>query len=405
MGYTKRAIKGVSWMSAFRLVTRLFSFLKIAILARVLSPSDFGIFGIASITLALLELLTETGVNVFLIQSKEDIKKNIDSAWVVSIARGVLIALLILISSPFISSFFNSPKSLTILILISLVPLIRGFINPMIVKFQKELNFKNEFWLRSSIFIVDATVAIIFALLTHSVYSLIWGLLAGAVLEVLVSFFIIKPTPGINFQRAYISEILHKGKWVTAYGVFNYLAQEGDSIMVGRLLGAPILGVYQMAYKISIIPLSEISDVFNRVVFPVYSIIGGDKQRLKAAFFKTIGVISILSLILSTILFLFPREIILIVLGEKWLQAEGVLRVLSIYGFLRAISGPASALFLGIERQKYVTFVVIARFLTLVVSIYPLIILFGLSGAAYSALLSVLIEIPVIMYFVFKVFK
>lgn len=405
MGYTKRAIKGVSWMSAFRIVTRAFSFLKIAVLARVLSPSDFGIFGIAFLTLALLELLTETGVNVFLIQSKEDIKKHIDSAWIVSIARGIIITLLILISSPFISSFFNSSRSLTILILISLVPLVRGFINPMIVRFQKELNFQNEFWLRSSIFIVDATVAITFALLTHSVYSLVWGLMAGAVFEVFLSFLIIKPTPKINFQKKYIWEILHKGKWVTAYGFFNYLAQEGDSVMVGKILGAPILGIYQMAYKISIVPISEVSDVASRVVFPVYSIIGGDKQRLKAAFLKTTGAISILSLVLSMVIFLFPREIILVVLGNKWLQAEGILRILAFYGFLRAVSGPASALFLGVEKQKYVTFMIFARFLTLAVSIYPLIILFGLNGAAYSALLSVLVEIPVITYFVFKVFK
>ena len=80
MGYTNKAIKGISWMSAFRGITRIMAFAKIAVLARVLTPSQFGVFGIASLVLVFLEVLTETGINVFLIQSQKDINKYINSA-------------------------------------------------------------------------------------------------------------------------------------------------------------------------------------------------------------------------------------------------------------------------------------------------------------------------------------
>lgn len=405
MGYSRRVIKGISWMSGFRMLTRVLSFLKTAVLARVLTPSQFGIFGIASLVLTFLEVIAETGINIFLIQSKKEIDEYINSAWVVSIIRGIFVSLCTVISTPFITSFFNTPSASSVLFLISLVPFIRGFINPSVVKLQKELKFHYEFWFRSSIFLFDAIVSIVFALVTHSIYSLVWGLVAGALLEVLLSFILLRPIPLFSIRKDYFKEIFHKGKWVTAYGVFNYFAQEGDNIAVGRIIGTPALGVYQMAYKISTLPISEVTDIVSKVVFPVYTIIGEDKARLKSAFTKSTLVIAATTISMGMILFLFPREILLIALGDKWLSAVPVLRVLAVYGVLRAISGSASALFLGVGKQEYVTTMTFLRFIGLAITIYPLVQMFGLVGAGYSALISVLIEIPVIAYYIPRVLK
>ncbi len=405
MGYSINAIKGISWMSAFRIVTRFFSFIKIGVLARVLTPAQFGVFGIASLILALLEMLTETGINIFLIQSKKEIDEYINSAWVVSIIRGTVISLLVIFSTPFIVLFFNVPEARNIIYLIGIAPFLRGFINPSVVRLQKELKFNYEFWFRTSIFLFDAVISILLAVLTHSVYSLVWGLLAGVVLEVILSFVLIKPIPRFKINKNYFREIFHKGKWVTAYGIFNYFAQEGDNLVVGRLLGTSTLGVYQMAYKISTLPISEVTDVVNKVVFPVYSRIAQDKKRLNNAFIRSTLLITITTLLMGIVVFLFPREIILILLGEKWLSALPVLRVLAIYGVLRAISGSASALFLAVGKQNYVTGMTFLRFISLAVSIYPFVQIFGLVGAAYSALLSVCMEIPLITYYAFSILK
>lgn len=405
MGYTRDALKGVSWISGFRILTRGMTFAKTIVLARVLTPAQFGVFGIASLILALLEMLTETGINVILIQSKEKIDEYIDSAWVVSILRGIIISLLLFLGAPFIASFFNTPDVLGILLFMSIVPFVRGFINPAVVNFQKELAFRTEFWFRSVLFFFDASIAIILALLTHSVYSLVWGLLAGAVLEVILSFIIVKPLPRFVIHKEYFKEIFHKGKWVTAYGIFNFIAQEGDNIVVGKIMGASSLGIYQMAYKISTLPISEITDVVGKVVFPVYVKIEGDRKRLLNAFCKTLLLTFFVSFCLGLIIFLFPKEIVQLFLGTKWLAAVPVLQVLAGYGVLRTIAGPASALFLAVGKQKYVTFMTLVRFLGLVITVYPFITMFGLVGAGYAALFSVAIEMPVIAYFIYRIAK
>lgn len=404
MGYKRDTLRGLSWMSGFRVMTRILVFAKTAVLARVLTPAQFGIFGIASLVLALLEIITETGINVFLIQSGKKIDTYINTAWVVSIARGIIISLLLIACSPLIAGFFNTPEALPILLFISIVPIIRGFINPASIVYQKELLFRQEFWFRSATFLLDAIVSIILALMTQSVYSLVWGLIAGTVLEVILSFVLIKQRPQFHFRNDYFKEIFHSGKWVTMYGVLHYLTSNGDNIIVGRLMGSSALGLYQMAYKISILPISEVSDVVAKVVFPVFSKISHDRERLRKAYIKASFLTFSVALCLGLVIFLFSREIILILLGENWLAAAPVLQILSICGVIRTITGPGSALFLAVQKQNYVTYMNLVKFAGLAVTIYPLVTLYGLVGASYSALFSVLIELPVFLYFTYKIF-
>lgn len=392
-------------MAAFRGLTRLVAFAKIAILARILAPEQFGLFGIAALALAFLEIFVETGVNVFLIQEKKNIDAYINTSWAVSILRGVVISAVILLATPFIVSFFDSPDSRGLLYFISLVPFIRGFINPSIVKFQKELQFNKEFWFRSLIFTFDSLVAVILALVTKSPASLIWGLAGGALLEVFLSFAVVKPIPTFSFELVKVKKIIGRGKWVTGAGIFQYIFRQGDDIVVGKLLGESFLGLYQVAYKISTLPISEVSDVVSRVTFPVYSKMGGDLKRLKAAFLKTTLAISLLAMPLGLFIFLFPRQIVLLVLGPNWLAAVSVLKVLAIFGVVKAISNSVFALLLALEKQEYVTVITFVGIVGLGASIFPLMKSFGLVGAGLATIIGSLVAVPFVIYYLYKVFK
>lgn len=404
MGYRKTVIKGFIWMSSFRAITRLFSFVRIFVLAHVLSPQQFGIFAVASLIWALLDLLTETGINIILIQVK-DLEEYLSIAWIVSIIRGISICILLILLSPLIAVFFKSQQSIPLILLISLVPLLRGFINPATIRFQKSLQFHYEFWFRLVIFIFDASVTIVLSLITHSVFSLVWGLLAGAFLEIVLSFLFITPKPAFIFDFAQFKNLIHRTKWITMYGILNYISEKGDNFVVGNIMGTTALGLYEMAYKISFIPITEVAEVISRVVFPTYAKIGTDRKRLLSAFIRTAIFVEITTLCIGLFIFLYADQIISIGFGNKWLPIIPVLKVLSFYGIIRSISGPASALFLAVEKQKYVTGMNLIRSVGLVITIYPLVKMFGLIGAGYSAIISVLLEIPLIIFYIIRVFK
>jgi len=392
-------------MGALRGAGRLMAVIRIAVLARLLAPQQFGLFAIASLAIALLEMLTETGINVFFIQEKDRVKTYLDTAWMISIVRGFVIFLVLLITAPFIAQFFKNQDAVALLRVISIVPLLRGFINPAEIKFQKKLQFSKEFRFRFFIFLFDGIVAIIAALVTRSVYSLVLGLISGVILEIAISFLFIKPVPKLSFESVKIKKIVGRGKWVTLAGIFNYLFHNGDDIVVGRLMDSYYLGVYQLAYKITSLPIYEAGEVFGKVTFPVYAKIAGDKKRLKKAFIKITLAISAFVIPFGLILFLFPKQLVLLLLGDKWLDAVPVIRVLSVFGVIRAIAGSSSALFLAINKQEYVTALTFVSIIGLALTIVPLVNKYGILGAGYSALIGTFLAIPVIGFCLLRIFK
>jgi len=403
MGYFGETLRGVSWIGGLRVTTRTIAFIKIAILARLLLPEQFGFVGIALLAVSFFEATTETGINVFLIQEKSNLEEYLKTAWVVSIFRGFLVFLFLFLAAPFIVRFFNTEGALGVLRLAAFVPLVRGFINPSIVKFQKELLFHKEFYLRLAIFSLDAVVAIGLALLTGRAESLIWGMIAGAIFEASFSHVLIRPRPRLAFDKSKFVKVLGRGKWVTASGMFNYLFGELDDIVLGRGTGAYALGVYQVAYKVSSLPVTEVADVFTKVTFPVYVKLSEDHERLKRAFLRTLAGVFILTLIFGVFLFALADQIVLILLGNNWLEAVPVIRILAFFGVARGVVIASQPLFFAVKKQEYVTYSTLAGILGLALTIIPMVRLYGMVGAGLSALVGALVAVPVCFIFVFKV--
>jgi len=399
MGYTKDAVKGVMWLSGFRVATRALSFIKTFIIARILTPNQFGVFGIATISLSLLEVLTETGINILLTQQKKAIDIYIDTAWIVSIVRGFLIAAIIGISSPWIATFFNSTEASKLLPLISLVAFIRGFINPSVAQFIKQLNFEKEFYYRTSIFLVETILSLMLTLLMRSPAALVWGLVGGALFEMLISLIIVKPRPHFRFKIVIFKEIFHLGKWITLSGIFSYLYLNIDNIVVGKILGATTLGIYDMAYKTSMLPISEITDVVGKATFPVYVKIVDQPARLRKAFIKTAALMTVFTIPAGLVLFFFPEIVISILLGNQWLAAAPILKLLAIYAIARSILTAPTSLFYGLGKQKIITSITLVNFIGLALTIYPFTQKWGMIGATGSVLFGTLLSIPFVVYY------
>ncbi len=405
MGYTKTAIKGISWMGALRVIVRLITIGRIAILARLLNPFAFGLFGIADLMTTFLETTTETGINVVLIQERDGIDKYISSAWMVSIVRGVLISIILACFSPLIAFFFHSPSATGLIIFMSTVPLIRGFINPAIVKLQKELKFQLNFIYTLISFFISTITSIVACLILKNAYGLVMGLVAAALAEVIMSFIMATPRPTFAINREYLKLIFHSGKWVTMAGISEYLFQNLDNIVVGRLLGVSALGLYDMGYTISMAPITEGTNVLAQVTFPLYVKMAGDRTRLKKAFTKTMSILALLTVPAGLVLFAFPTQIVTIFLGNKWLAIVPFLRILAISGIIRSLSNLTASAFMALKAQKRVALLSFISFIILAITIVPLVLKFGLMGAALSVLTVSVVVFPLSLYYLRQLFN
>lgn len=391
-------------MAALTGLVKGIAVLKIAVLARILTPSQFGTYGIALLVLGFLEVLTETGINIFLIQEKDKTEKYLDSAWVVSILRGGLIAVVILSISPLVALFFKTSQVTGLLRLVSLVAFVRGFINPMKVSFQKNLMFTKVFLFQGSLYLVDAAVAIGVGISTRSESAMIISMLVAAVVEVFLSFVVFRQRPKLRWQKEKFLKVINSGKWITGAGVFSYIFQNIDNAVVGKFLGTANLGFYQQAYSISTLPVSGVSEVFNKVMFPVFVKISEERKRLKLAFYKVFGLIFIAALAFGIAIFFFSRPVILIFLGEKWLSIEPVLKILAIFSVLKSVLNSTYSLFLSLKMQKTVMLSELCGIAGMGLAIYPMVSKYGILGAAYSTIIAVVCSLPVVIISISKIF-
>ena len=165
---SQRVAKGGMWVFALRGLEKGLGLIRLVILARLLAPHDFGLFGIALLAMSTLETFSQTGFQTALIQKKGDITQYLDTAWTVSVIRAVILFVILFFSAPYVAHFFNTPEASLIIKIIGISMLIGGFSNIGTVFFQKELEFNKQFIYRLSTTLAEFVVVISAALLLQS---------------------------------------------------------------------------------------------------------------------------------------------------------------------------------------------------------------------------------------------
>lgn len=398
MGYSSHAIKGAGWNGILQVITTVLAAVKIAVLARILTPNDFGLFALVAVSIGIVESLTETGINATIIQSKKSTSYFIDTAWVISIVRGLIISIVMIFMGYGMQYFYNSPQLFVLVGVASLIPLIKGFINPAIVTLQRELRFFRDSVYRLLRLVVEVVSTIIFALVLQSVYALVLGLIASAVFEVILTFAMFKERPRLLYIRSRAQEIFENMKGLNVMAILSYIAENLDNIIVGKVVGTSALGIYQNSYGFTHKLNLQLAKSVQFSTLPVYAKMNDDLIRIKRAYLRTLTV-SIGSFILIAIPFFFvPRLTVLILLGEKWLDAVPLIRPLLIAGIIQSVATVSSALLVVRRRYFWLNANLIVTAVMMIVLVVLLGNTYGLIGVVYGVLVARLIAMPVSLY-------
>ncbi len=319
-----------------------------------------------------LETFSETGFNTALIQNKQDIKLYLDTAWTVQVIRGVILALSTFAIAPYVAAFYDVPATKPILQVIALSVLLGGFTNIGVICFKKELEFHKLFIYQLSGALADMGVAITAALLLRNVWALVFGLLASAIVGVIVSYIIHPYRPRANFNFHQFKELSGFGRWVWISTILVFLLTHGDDALVGKVLGVTALGLYQLAYRLSNMPATEITHVISQVTFPAYSKLQDNLPRLREAYLKVLQLVAFLSFPIAGLVFVLAGDFTKIFLGGKWIPMVPAMQVLCIFGVTRALNATFGSIFHGMGKPRIITYVAGFQLILLAAIIYPL---------------------------------
>ncbi len=379
-----------AWLFGMRFGYQVLYLARLVILARLLNPHDFGLMGIALLTMMTLETFTHSGFQEALIQKKENIKTYLDTAWTMLVLRGIILFLLIILIAPLAASFFASPEAERLIQAVGLAILIQAFTNIGIIYFQKELEFNKQFVYITTGALIEFLVAVTAAYYLRNVWALLLGLLAGKLTQVIVSYIIHPYKPKISLDIAKARGLFLFGKWILGSTVLVFLITQGDDFLVGKIMGAVMLGFYQMAYKISNTPATEITKLLAQVTLPAFSKLQDDLSTLRNAYLKVIKFTSFLIFPLTGIIFSLAPELVRIFLGAKWLPMVPPMQVLIFAGLIRALISTTGPLFYSLGKPRIDTRCQVIRFFVLAISIYPLVTKLGLLGASLAVTASLL---------------
>ena len=387
--FSKKVARGGLWLLALRIISRGLGFIRTIVLARLLVPKDFGLFGIALLTFSAVEIFSRTGFQTALIQKKENAESYLNTAWTVSALRAVVLFFLLFVSAPLIAKLFNSPQATSVIKVIAISTLLSGFSNLGIVFFQKELEFNKQFIYEISGALIELTVAITLAFILQNVWALVWGLLASSFIRFILSYALHPFRPHFELDKEKFKDLFTFGKWILGSGILAFLVTQGDDIFVGKMLGVTALGLYQMAFTLSNIPATEITNVISQVTFPTYSKFQDDLPRLREAYLKVLQLTAFLSFPIAGGIFLFAPDFVKIFMGNKWAPIIPTLKVLVFAGLFRSLLATTGPVLYAIGKPVVDTTWQMIRLLLLFLTIYPLSLRWGISGTSIAVLLSI----------------
>jgi len=400
---TQKSFEGAFWLGSLKLVIKLFSLVKIVVAARILTPAEIGWFGMIMLPYGLAEVMTESGINQALVQTSKDAKQYLSSAWIAFIGRGFLIAAALWLIAPWVSRFFSADLT-DGLRLVALTPLIKGFVSPAVVLFRKNLEFKKEFTWQALASVAESLGTIALLLLLKSFIALPLGVIAGGAAALVLSFVFSRfHWNGVNFGQ--IKELYTYGRWVTAGTLTAYVTDQGDDILVGRVLGAGNLAYYQTAFKISNLPTTQGAGIIYQIIFPMFAKIQTDKVRLKRGLIRALAITLVLSSGFALAVWLAAPWAVKIIFGETWLPLLPALNVLLLYGIMRPVTSVGAALFDATGKPQIVLAMGLTRLAILAALIWPLTARWGIVGTSWTVVASQAAALPLFIYQLKKTFR
>jgi lipopolysaccharide exporter len=376
-----RVVRGAIWQALGSGTVQVLGIIKILILARLLSPSDFGIFSMAVIVLHWAAQFTYPGFNAALIHQRHDIGPYLSTAWTIQILRTTALATTAYLAAPLVAWFFATPELTPVLRALAVVPILRGLINPAVVYLRKELDLRRIAVWDFAVAASGLVVAIPLAIIIGNVWALVLSTIAAHAIGTLMSYWVkpYRPRLSLDFTRAL--EMMRFGKWVFASHITTFLTSKLDSIIVGKMLGASLLGFYHMGQQVALLPATHASTQLGGLMFPAFTKLNspGAKRR---ALLLTLELASVVALPLGFFLMAFAEPLVHLVLGPRWIPVAPCLPLLAVAAIATVLISVTGSLLLAAGRPDLQLYGSLVRIGLLASLLYPLVAAWGIVGAA-----------------------
>lgn len=338
---------GILWSGAGRVVQQVVQFGLSVVMARLLSPGDYGLMAMVMVFTGFAGMLADAGFNAALVQ-RQDLKEiHIHTVYWVTLSSGLLLAGLTFLASPWLADFYHAPVLESIFRVVAVNFVFGALGNVPSAILQKGMRFQTLAKIEASSLLLSGLVGIGVAWSGAGLWSLVAQSVSAAMMTALFRCWSCKWIPKLVFSRAALKDIWGFSGNLYGFNFINYWARNADNLMVGKFFGAAPLGAYNRAYALMLLPITQISSVINQVVFPALASIQGDKERVKRIYLRAIGTVTLLAFPMMFGLFVVANPFVLTVYGPKWEEVTVLLQVLALVGAMQVLVNSTGWIFMS----------------------------------------------------------
>jgi PST family polysaccharide transporter len=397
--FKTNALRGFKWSFLNKALTQGLQFVFSIILARLLSPNDFGMFAMITVFSNLGLLFKDFGFGHALIYDKDASKNEFDSVFVLNMLTGVLLTTLFFFLAPVIAGFYDEPRLTNLTKVFSIVFFIQSFGLVNLVELKKRIDFKRLAIIENASLLVSSIIAIALAYYGFGVWSLVARTIMNMTLRTIIVFFVSSYRPGFNLNIKVVKKLWRYSINVSANGFLTYWMRNLDNLMIGKMLGQQSLGVYNMAYQIMLFPIRNISNTIKDVLFPSFSSIKNDINVIRSVYLKVIQTIALITFPMLAGIAILAEPFVLIVLGEKWEPMIPILSLLALVAIPQSIFTVNGTIFLNTGRPDIPLKINIISLPLYAIGFYVGLKLNGVMGLVYAYIIIYAALIIPIYYF------
>lgn len=351
-----KTIVGVIWSAIEKFGVKAIAFVSNIILARLLSPEDYGCVGMLMIFILLAMTIVEGGFASSLIQRKNTTKEDESTIFYWNIILSVLLYVLLFISAPSIAFFYDVPKLEIVLQVQGIMLLLNAFGVVQLSLLRKDLKFKQLAIINTISALLSVVIALGLAFCGYGIWALVWQQICQNFFATILAWFYSSWRPTWQFSISSLGSMFQYGSFLLLSNLLNTFCENLQGLIIGKQFSSMSMGYYSQAKKLEEVPTMSISQVVSQVTFPVFSKIQEEKNKLYIAVRQSLLAMNFINIPLMALLIVVAKPLVILLLSEKWLPCVPLFQILCVAGLVNCAQSVNYQVVVAVGRSKEIFF-------------------------------------------------
>ncbi len=328
--------------------------LSTVVLARLLTPDDYGLVAMVTAIIGFAALFKDLGLSTATVQRKEITHQQVSSLFWVNVGISLVIAVMLCGCAPLVALFYHESRLTMITLALACTFIFSGLIVQHQALLRRQMKFTTLALIELGSMVAGVLAAVVMACWGAGYWALVGRPVFSAIANAVLVWWLCRWRPGWPQRGTGVRPLLKFGSHMTGFSFLNYFSRNLDHILLGRYCGTEILGFYSKAYNIMLLPVSQIRAPLQAVAMPALSRMQNDPLRYRRYYLKMTALLAFLSIPLMVLLLVCADEVILIFLGPNWRQAAPIFKILCLVSLIQPIASTCGLVLISLGRsQRY----------------------------------------------------